>query len=79
MVEYRNAPSDEFEEDITALDAANYCYAMAGEMARAARSGGLEALALALDHMKAVAALSLRQARNGAHPLPENPAPDEAA
>jgi hypothetical protein len=74
MVEKRSRAPD---EEISAFDAANYCYAMATEMALVARSGGMEPLALALDHVKAMASLSMRQSRPSQPP--ENPAPEDAA
>jgi hypothetical protein len=67
------------DEDVSPQAAAQYCQAMSSEMAEIMRRAGAEALplALALDHLHAVAGLYLRCPRR--QPAPEKPAPDDAA
>lgn len=68
------------EADLTSRDAAEYCVAMSEEFAAILRREGADGLplALALEHLRDVAALYLRPQRTRQAPLAK-PAPDETA
>ncbi len=82
MVESMSSPRprkpDLDEAEISARDAAEYCFYMAREMARIAQRQGLDRLAFALEHVWTIAEHELR-ANGGAPRDQENPAPDNAA
>lgn len=56
------------EEQISAVEAANYAFQMTAELARMAREGGLTSLAKALELSNELAAQALADQRRGQPP-----------